>query len=111
MTESYDCVVLGLGGMGSAALDQIARRGVRVLGIDQFTCAHDLGSSHGQTRMIRRAYFEHPDYVPLVDRAFQHWFELQKELDRSLYQATGLIVSGQIRIELTVRQQRKPALS
>lgn len=94
MAETCDCIVLGLGAMGSAALDHVARRGARVIGIEQFTAAHDRGSSHGQTRMIRRAYFEHPDYVPLVDRAFQHWFALQQELGRTLYQPTGLVVSG-----------------
>lgn len=94
MPEHYDCIVLGLGAMGSAALDQLARRDVRVLGIERFTAAHDRGSSHGRTRMIRRAYFEHPDYVPLVDRAFRHWFDLQGELGRSLYQRTGLVVCG-----------------
>lgn len=94
MSAHYDCIVLGLGGMGSAALDRLARRGVRVLGIEQFAAAHDRGSSHGESRMIRRAYFEHPDYVPLVDRAFQHWYELEAESGRRLYRRTGLVVSG-----------------
>jgi sarcosine oxidase len=66
MSETYDCIVLGVGGFGSAALDHLARRGVRALGLDQFGVAHDRGSSHGETRIIRKAYFEHPDYVPLA---------------------------------------------
>ena len=64
--ERYDAIVLGTGGVGSAALYHLAQRGVRVLGIDRFDPPHDRGSSHGQTRVIRQAYFEHPDYVPLL---------------------------------------------
>ena len=62
----YDCIVIGAGGVGSAALYYLARRGTRVLGIDRFPPGHDRGSSHGDTRIIRMAYFEHPDYVPLL---------------------------------------------
>ena len=64
--NSYDAIVLGTGGVGSAALYHLARRGIRTLGIDLFQPGHDRGSSHGETRVIRRAYYEHPDYVPLV---------------------------------------------
>jgi sarcosine oxidase len=66
--QSFDCIVLGTGGVGSAALYHLARRGVRVLGLDRFAPGHDRGSSHGQTRVIRLAYFEHPDYVSLLRR-------------------------------------------
>ena len=69
MSETYDCIVLGVGGFGSGTLYHLARRGVRVLGIERFGVAHDRGSSHGETRIIRKAYFEHPDYVPLLQRA------------------------------------------
>ncbi len=62
----YDLIVLGSGGIGSAAMHEAAKRGLRVLGLDRFPAAHDRGSSHGQTRIIRQAYFEHPDYVPLL---------------------------------------------
>src|SRR5678809_1420939 len=65
----YDVAVIGLGAMGSAAAYHLARRGVGVLGLDRFTPPHALGSSHGETRIIREAYFEHPLYVPLVQRA------------------------------------------
>ena len=75
----YDVVVCGLGVMGSAALYHLARRGQRVLGIDRFTPGHDRGSSHGETRIIRLAYFEHPSYVPLVRRAYELWRELEAE--------------------------------
>jgi sarcosine oxidase len=74
----YDCIVIGFGGVGSAALREAAKKGWRVLGIDRFGPAHDQGSSHGQTRIIRRAYFEHPSYVPLANRAFEMWDELNK---------------------------------
>ena len=63
MNKIYDCIVLGVGGVGSAALYYAAAKGWNVLGIEQFSVVHALGSSHGQTRIIRQAYFEHPDYV------------------------------------------------
>jgi len=68
---SYDVIVLGLGAMGSSAALHLAERGSRVLGIEQFTAAHELGSSHGGSRMIRQAYFESPEYIPLVLRAYE----------------------------------------
>lgn len=70
MPKQFDVIVLGLGGLGSATLFHLAHRGLRVLGIEQFNIAHDRGSSHGETRVIRKAYFEHPDYVPLLERAY-----------------------------------------
>ncbi len=73
---NFDCIVLGTGGAGSAALYHLAKRGCRALGIDRFPPGHDLGSSHGDTRIIRQAYFEHPDYVPLLFRAYELWAEL-----------------------------------
>lgn len=69
----YDTIVLGVGGMGSAAVDALARRGQRVLGIEQFGIAHERGASHGQTRIVRQAYFEGPAYIPLLRRAYQLW--------------------------------------
>jgi sarcosine oxidase len=62
----YDAIVLGVGGMGSAALYHLARRGLRVLGIERYNIPHEMGSSHGLTRIIRLAYYEHPSYVPLL---------------------------------------------
>jgi sarcosine oxidase len=75
---NYDVIVIGVGGMGSAACYELARRGLRVLGLEQFEPGHDRGSSHGQTRVIRTAYYEHPSYVPLVRRAFERWYELEQ---------------------------------
>src|SRR5260370_30622238 len=74
----FDVIVIGLGGMGSAAAFELARRGRRVLGLEQFAPGHDQGSSHGHTRIIRQAYYEHPDYVPLVRRAYERWYDLEQ---------------------------------
>lgn len=84
MSDSYDVIVLGLGGMGSAAAAHLARRGARVLGLDRHPPAHARGSSHGHTRIIRTAYYEHPDYVPLADAAFDRWYELEQLTGRHL---------------------------
>ena len=91
---TYDAIVLGCGAVGSAALGHLARRGLRVLGLERFTSAHDRGSSHGRTRMIRQAYFEHPDYVPLVLRAYEQWFALERAVGRKLFRETGLLEIG-----------------
>jgi sarcosine oxidase len=66
--KSFDTIVIGVGGMGSAALWHLARRGQKVLGIERFDLGHNMGSSHGLNRIIRLAYFEHPNYVPLLRR-------------------------------------------
>src|SRR5438552_17113049 len=84
-----DVIVLGLGAMGSAAAYHLARRGVRVAGIEQYTPAHDRGSSHGRSRIIREAYFEHPDYVPLIQRSYGLWRWLEKETEERLLISTG----------------------
>src|SRR4026208_638539 len=84
MPSSYDVIVVGLGAMGSATLYHLARRGHRVLGLDRFHPPHTLGSSHGQTRIIREAYFEHPSYVPIVQRAYELWAELETHSKQSL---------------------------
>ena len=91
---SADVVVVGLGAMGSAAAWQLARRGRRVIGFDRFSPPHDLGSSHGRTRIIREAYFEHPCYVPLLRRAYESWAELERESGRRLLQTTGGLMAG-----------------
>ncbi|GMV96555.1 MAG: FAD-dependent oxidoreductase [Phycisphaerae bacterium] len=90
----YDAIVIGVGGMGSAALYHLARRGLRVLGIEQFGVAHDRGSSHGQTRIIRKAYFEHPSYVPLVTRAYALWAALESATGQRLFRPTGMLLAG-----------------
>lgn len=94
MNRSFDVVIVGLGAMGSAAAYHLARRGQRVLGLDRFTPPHCFGSSHGQTRFIREAYFEHPLYVPLVQRAYERWSELEQEVGRPLLRQTGGLMIG-----------------
>ena len=93
-TAGYDVIVVGLGGMGSAAAYHLARRGARVLGLEQFGPAHDRGSSHGGTRVIRQAYHEGPDYVPLVLRAYELWRALEAESGTSLLTITGALHIG-----------------
>jgi sarcosine oxidase len=90
----YDAIVLGTGGVGSAALFHLALRGARAVGIDRFEPGHDRGSSHGQTRLIRQAYYEHPNYVPLVLRAFELWRELEERAGESFYHQVGLLQIG-----------------
>ena len=89
-----DVIVLGLGAMGSAAAYHLARRRVSVIGLEQYTAVHDRGSSHGHSRIIREAYFEHPDYVPLIQRAYEQWRALQEECDASLLIMTGGLMIG-----------------
>ncbi|HEX7860615.1 MAG TPA: N-methyl-L-tryptophan oxidase [Verrucomicrobiae bacterium] len=93
-TVVYDVVVVGLGAMGSAAVYRLARRGVKVLGLDRFEPPHTFGSSRGETRVIREAYFEHPSYVPLVQRAYDLWAELEREAEEQLYVKTGGLMIG-----------------
>ncbi len=93
-SDARETIVIGIGGMGSAACVELARRGVNVLGIEQFRLGHDRGSSHGESRIIRKAYFEHPDYVPLLHRAYELWNKLEKDTGRNLFRPTGLVLSG-----------------
>lgn len=92
--DSFDAIVVGSGGMGSAAACHLARRGVRVLVLDRFPLAHDRGSSHGQTRLIRLAYYEHPAYVPLLLRARDLWRDLEADAGRRLLVESGLLTAG-----------------
>lgn len=92
--SSYDVIVLGTGGLGSAAAFHLARRGARVVGLDRFPGGHAHGSSHGETRIIRKAYFEHADYVPLLNRAYDLWHELEQRSGEQLYRQVGLIEAG-----------------
>jgi sarcosine oxidase len=90
----YQAIVVGLGAMGSATLYHLARRGWRVLGLEQFGAGHTLGSSHGDSRIIRETYFEHPLYVPLVQRAHTLWRELEAQSGTSLMSITGGLMIG-----------------
>ncbi|WP_458210182.1 N-methyl-L-tryptophan oxidase [Haladaptatus sp. NG-SE-30] len=92
--ERYDVIVLGVGGMGSATTYHLARRGMDVLGLERFDVPHTMGSSHGITRIIRRAYYEHPSYIPLIERAYDLWDELETRTGRDLLHRTGSIDAG-----------------
>ncbi|HJP70561.1 MAG TPA: N-methyl-L-tryptophan oxidase [Candidatus Limnocylindria bacterium] len=92
--ERYDVIVIGLGGMGSASAFHVARRGQRVLGLEQYDLLHELGSSHGLTRIIRLAYHEHPSYVPLLRRAYELWHELEAVAGEELLITTGSVEGG-----------------
>jgi sarcosine oxidase len=94
MQASFDVIVLGLGGMGSAAAAHLSRRGQRVLGLERFGPAHAHGSSHGRSRVFRLAYFEDPAYVPLLLRAFELWQELDRPGEPPLLQVTGGLMLG-----------------
>ena len=94
MPSDYDVIIAGLGAMGSAAAYHLARRGRRVLGLDRFSPPHTMGSSHGQTRIIREAYFEHPCYVPIVQRAYVLWDELARATNTPLFLQTGGLMIG-----------------
>lgn len=93
-SRRYDVIVIGVGGMGSATVYHLARRGLRVLGIERFDIPHELGSSHGYTRIIRLAYYEHPSYVMLLHRAYQLWRDLQRHVGEQLLHITGSIDAG-----------------
>ena len=90
----HDAIVIGVGGMGSAALYHLASRGLKVLGLEQFDIPHELGSSGGVTRIIRLAYHEHPSYVPLVVRALELWRQLQESAGERLFHMTGSVHAG-----------------
>src|SRR5918912_1024656 len=94
MPTPFDVILVGLGAMGSAAAYHLARQGRKVLGLDQFAPPHAFGSSHGETRIIREAYFEHPIYVPLIQRAYELWAQLERESGRTLFRQTGGLMIG-----------------
>jgi sarcosine oxidase len=94
LESAFDVIVVGLGAMGSAAAYHLSKQHTKVLGLEAFTAAHDRGSSHGESRIIRQAYFEDPAYVPLVLRAYELWDELQKETHEDLLSITGGVAIG-----------------
>src|SRR5258708_8970604 len=92
--SDYDVIVVGLGAMGSAALYELSRRGQRVLGLGAFEPGQQLGSSHGESRVIRLASFEHPNYVPLLQRAYQLGGARERQSGETLLQITGGLMIG-----------------
>lgn len=106
---TYDAIVIGLGGMGSATAADAALRGLRVLGLERFGPVHDRGSSAGRSRIIRKAYFEDPAYVPLVRRAFERWHDLELVTGSDILRITGVLLVGMPR-HASVRNARASAL-
>lgn len=94
MQSSFDAIVVGVGGMGSATVYELARRGARVLGLEQYDIPHDLGSSHGVNRVIRLTYWEDPAYVPLLRRAYELWREIENRHGERILFVTGSIDAG-----------------
>ena len=92
--RAYDAIVIGAGGMGSAALYHLAKRGLRPLGLERFAVPHEMGSSHGLTRIIRLAFHEGPEYVPFGRRAYELWRELEQRVGERLLRVTGSVHAG-----------------
>ena len=90
----YDVIIVGLGAMGSSAACNLAQRKQKILGIDRFTPPHAMGSSHGQTRIIREAYFEGPQYVSIIQKAYENWEKLEQDSGQQLYVKTGGLMIG-----------------
>lgn len=95
MAQRYDVIVVGVGAMGSMACYHLAQRGLKVLGLEQFDIPNDLGSSAGSSRVIRQLYHEHPDYIPLLLRAYELWSELERESGQKLLHVTGGLYMGE----------------
>ncbi len=89
MDKDFQTIIVGLGAMGSAATYQLAKRGNKVLGIDQFSPPHGFGSSHGETRVTRQAIGKAEEYVPLVPRSYEIWEEIEKATGKQILTITG----------------------
>jgi sarcosine oxidase len=94
--EKFDVIVLGVGTMGAATCYALARRGMKVLGLEQFEIVHTRGSHSAHTRLIRQSYFEHEDYVPLLQEAHKLWKVLEAESGRKMYHEEGLLYCGEV---------------
>jgi Glycine/D-amino acid oxidases (deaminating) len=94
MNTLFDVIVIGVGSMGSSACYHLANRGCKVLGLEQFDIAHEFGAHAGQSRIIRKAYFENSDYVPLLERAYANWHSLEAATGTQIYFKTGLVYFG-----------------
>ena len=111
--QHFDAVVVGCGAMGSAVSYNLAARGIKVMTLERFELNHEFGSSHGQTRIIRLAYYEDERYVPLMKRAFESWRELEQKSGRRLLEMTGGLMIGRPDGELVrgvLRSARKHGL-
>ncbi|HWC53058.1 MAG TPA: N-methyl-L-tryptophan oxidase [Chitinophagaceae bacterium] len=93
-SNHFDVIVIGVGSMGSSACCFLAECGMKVLGLEQFDIVHEQGSHAGQSRIIRKAYFEHPDYVPLLERSYHNWKKLEQQTTDEVYHRTGIVYFG-----------------
>jgi len=110
LNNSFDVIVIGVGSMGSATSYYLAKRGYKVLGLEQFDIPHEFGSHAGQSRIIRKAYFEHPGYVPLLERAYENWEALEWETGKQVYYKTGLLYAGNPNNEMIKGVERSAGL-
>lgn len=94
MKNMFDTIIVGLGANGSAAAYHLSKAGQLVCGIDRFRPPHDRGSSHGQSRIIRQAYYENPLYVPFVREAYRIWEEVEQMSEKKLLLKTGGLMLG-----------------
>ncbi|MGI9086228.1 MAG: N-methyl-L-tryptophan oxidase [Chthoniobacterales bacterium] len=106
----YDVAVVGLGGIGSAVLARCAAAGAKVIGLERFARGHDLGSSSGKSRLIRKAYFEDPAYVPLLLRTYELWRALERESNEQILRITGMLLVGREEGEV-ISGSRRSALA
>jgi sarcosine oxidase len=106
----FDVIVIGVGSMGSSTCYHLASRGYNVLGLEQFDTPHENGSHAGQSRIIRKAYFEHPDYVPLLNAAYENWEQLEQETGVTVYHRTGVVYFGPAAHPLVEGVQRSARL-
>ena len=104
MSQTYDTIVIGVGGMGSATCYELARRGQKVLGIERYNIGHAMGSSHGETRMLRLAYFAGLSYVPMVLRAHELWREIGDRIGDTLLEVRNWSVFHPIHADRQVIQ-------
>ena len=95
MNIEYDVIVVGVGSMGSATCYYLAKSGLKVLGLEQFSLPHEKGSHTGESRFVRMAYFENPDYVPLLRRAYLNWEHLEEASGKKLFHKTGIVYFGE----------------
>ena len=94
MRNHFDVIVAGVGSMGSSACYELAKTGLSVLGLEANSLVNDKSSHSGQTRIVRKAYFEHSDYIPLLNAAYRGWEALEQVTDKQFYHAVGLAYFG-----------------
>lgn len=99
-STEFDVIVVGVGSMGAPACYYLAKRGYKVLGLEQFDITHEFGSHAGQSRIIRKAYFEHQDYVPLLQKAYENWKQIEVDSGEQVYHQTGVVYFGRPQQEI-----------